>query len=449
MNYFTLLKEMSHKNKNKLFVRLNQNNYSYEDLFAAANRLGEQIQLTQSVLLIYSNNLLFQVTAFFAAMKSGNVPILSHYGLPVESLKKMIIKNQIKYILSDQKQDFDFLIHVETMPEAFLLTTEVEQEQIAPATICMGALSSGSTDVPKVLFRSYESWSGFFPTQNKIFGIDASTILFMHGSLSFTGNLNAILSVLYAGGSILSTDVFHCKTWLNEINDFQVTTIYLVPAKLKAFVKFIHEPNKSVKMIFTGSQLLFSSMAHTLKEKFIHTNIILYYGASELNYITYLEYNDLLTNPLSVGKPFPGVTVSIQKGFIYVDTPYHIEGITLPYTVYDRGYFSENGHLIFLGRQEDVINKGGFKISCVKIEEALKKIPGIHNIAVLAYQDDKRGHEVAAFLVADAKVKKDAIRSMIKDRLMAVEIPKKFIFVNEIPLNDSGKVDRKKLKALL
>ena len=96
-----------------------------------------------------------------------------------------------------------------------------------------------------------------------------------------------------------------------------------------------------------------------------------------------------------------------------------------------------------------MINKGGFKISCVKIEEALKKIPGIHNIAVIAYQDDKRGHEVAAFLVADAKVKKDAIRSMIKDRLMAVEIPKKFIFVNEIPLNDSGKVDRKKLKALL
>ena len=202
-------------------------------------------------------------------------------------------------------------------------------------------------------------------------------------------------------------------------------------------------------MIFTGSQLLFSSMAHTLKEKFSHTNIILYYGASELNYITYIEYNDLLTKPLSVGKPFPGVTVSIQKGFIYVDTPYHIEGITLPYTVYDRGYFAENQHLIFLGRQEDVINKGGFKISCVKIEEALKRIPGIKNIAIIAYQDDKRGQEVAAFLVADANVKKDAIRSMIKETLMAVEIPKKFIFVNEIPLNDSGKVDRKKLKALL
>jgi long-chain acyl-CoA synthetase len=449
MNYFTLLKEMSHKNKNKLCIRLNHNNYSYENLFSAANRLGDQIRLTQSIMLVYSNNLLFQVTAFFAAMKAGNIPILSHYGLPLETLKKMLNKNQIKYILSDQKLDFDFLIKIETMPEAFLLTTAVEQEQIANAAMCMGALSSGSTDVPKVLFRSYESWTGFFPTQNKIFNIDASTILFMHGSLSFTGNLNAILSVLYAGGSTLLTDVFHCKTWLNEINEFQVTTIYLVPAKLKAFAKFIHEPNKSVTMIFTGSQLLFSSMALILKEKFINTNIILYYGASELNYITYLEYEDLLTNPLSVGKPFPGVTVSIQKGFIYVDTPYHIEGIDLPYTVYDRGYFAENQHLIFLGRQEDVINKGGFKISCIKIEEALKKIPGINNIAVLAYQDNKRGNEVAAFLVADSKVKKGYIRSMIKETLMAVEIPKKFVFLNEIPLNTSGKIDRQKLKTLL
>lgn len=84
MNYFTLLKELSYKNKTKLFVRLNQNNYSYEDLFFAANCLGDQIQLTHSVMLIYSNNLLFQVTAFFAAMKSGNIPILSHYSLPIE-----------------------------------------------------------------------------------------------------------------------------------------------------------------------------------------------------------------------------------------------------------------------------------------------------------------------------------------------------------------------------
>ncbi len=41
-------------------------------------------------------------------------------------------------------------------------------------SICMGALSSGSTSVPKVLYRTYESWAGFFPIQNGIFNISGN-----------------------------------------------------------------------------------------------------------------------------------------------------------------------------------------------------------------------------------------------------------------------------------
>lgn len=72
--------------------------------------------------------------------------------------------------------------------------------------------TSGSTDAPKILRRTFESWADFFPTQNKIFRVDESSRLFMHGDLNFTGNLNALLSILYAGGSVVTTDKFAPKT---------------------------------------------------------------------------------------------------------------------------------------------------------------------------------------------------------------------------------------------
>lgn len=449
MHYFTLLETMACKHKNKLFLRVNQQNYSYEMICSAAQRLGEAIAVRRAVILIYSDCLLFQLVAFFAVLKSGNVPIISHYDLPQSALKKLMLKNQIRYLLSDRRQALDFIADTQNVQDAFLSTTSIDKEmQVAPE-ICIGVLSSGSTDVPKVLFRTYESWAEFFPVQNRIFQLNAATILFLHGSFSFTGNLNAVLSVLYEGGMAIVTNVFQCKTWLKTIQEYQVTAIYLVPAKLKTFQKCIHEPIKSVTMIFTGSQLLFSKVARSLKEIFVHANIILYYGASELNYITYIEYEDLLINPLSVGKPFPGIQVFIRDACIYVDTPYHIYGVDMPYTVQDRGYFSKDQQLIFLGRQEQMINKGGFKISCVKVEEEIKKIPGIHTVAVIAYDDAKKGSEMAAFIVSDADIDKDYIRSEIKANLMNLEIPKKFIFLDAIPLNDSGKFDLQKLKTFV
>ena len=77
--------------------------------------------------------------------------------------------------------------------------------------------TSGSTVAPKIFRRTFESWADFFPTQNKIFRVDESSRLFMHGSLDFTGNLNAFLSILHAGGSVVTTDKFAPKTWLELI----------------------------------------------------------------------------------------------------------------------------------------------------------------------------------------------------------------------------------------
>lgn len=98
----------------------------------------------------------------------------------------------------------------------------------------MGALTSGSTGIPKVLFRTYESWAEFFTIQNKVFNINSNSKMFFNGPLSFTGNLNSILGVIYERGTLISISGFNPRKWLKALRNFKVTNIYLDACKIKS-----------------------------------------------------------------------------------------------------------------------------------------------------------------------------------------------------------------------
>ena len=121
-----------------------------------------------------------------------------------------------------------------------------------------------------------------------------------------------------------------------------------------------------------------------------------------------------------------------------------------PCTLHDTGYFNEEGYLIFNGREGDILNKGGFKISCTKIENALCSLPEVIQAVVLPYDDEGRGQEAVAFVVCDNENRtKHEVRLRLRDTLMQQEMPKKIIPVQEIPLNSRGKADKKSLLAML
>jgi len=298
--------------------------------------------------------------------------------------------------------------------------------------------TSGSTNAPKNLIRSFESWNDFFPTQNKIFRINNSSKLFLHGDLNFTGNLNAFMSVLNAGGTLITSDKFAPKHWINLIKC--ATNIYLVPSKLILLSK--GEPIDNICSIFTGSQVLSENQSLALIKKFPNAEIFLYYGASELNYITYKKIS--AKNAFDVqnlGKTFDGVKIFIKDGLIYVDTPFHVENFKNPGTVGDAGFLNENSELIFLGRGEDFINRGGVKVFASEIEQKLMNLNGIEAVAVVKIEDKTRGENFLAYIVG--KIDKKIIRQA----LLPAEMPREIIFVENLPLNASGKIDKRKLSA--
>lgn len=362
------------------------------------------------------------------------------------------VNNQKPYIFIHEEKIIDqlisFLAYSGTDCTPIIATVASKNQQFIigkiPPAACMGVMTSGSTGKSKLFWRSYHSWADFFPVQNKVFGIDENTVIFCQGSLAFTGNLNIYLGVFSAGGTIVATEKFRPRYWLDLILKYHVNSIYLIPTKLLLLPKFSAVPDINIKQIISGSQSMNRQDALKLKRIYPCSTITLYYGASELNYITYIKDAQMTDDRTVVGKPFDNVKITIKDKEIFIDTPYHVEGITLPFSLKDKGIIDKNGNLHFLGRRDDICNVNGLKISAGKVEDALIKTLDINEVAILPLRQDD-SDVLYAFISGCEQQNKTALIRQLRNYLTDFEIPKHFIYLKSLPKNESGKIDRFKL----
>lgn len=450
-NYYELLKNKAEYYPQKVFLQVEENAYTYESVLSMVDKLADKfLQKRENIsqgeaVLITGEGFLQQAGAFLALQKLGAIPIIMHHGFSEKEIWEIIIKNSLQgwWCLDDdghfEKSDLPVNIH--------------QEKDI------MGVLTSGSTGIPKILYRTYFSWGGFFEEQNRVFHIDENSVIFIHGSLSFTGNLNILAGMLFAGGSVVTSHQLNGRKWQKLIRKYNVNCLYMVPAKLQILAESGKDEYNEMKHIITGSQLVSEVCRNGLYNAFPNAKLILYYGASELNYITYriLRKNSELELE-NLGKPFRGIEIIIRDDVIYVDTPYHVSGVEIPFTCEDTGYINENDDLIFLGRKTQWINKGGYKVSCLKLENKIKALPDVANAVVLSCEDKLRGQEAAAFIVLsntdnltreEFEEKKHNCRQLIRQNFDTKEIPKIIKFISEITLNDRGKTDKEALLCII
>ena len=315
-----------------------------------------------------------------------------------------------------------------------------------PTSSDFGVLTSGTTGRPKPLWRSESSWREFFDIQNNIFHINKDTKIFLHGSFSFTGVSNMVIAVLWSGGTVITTRSLRPIRWIQLIDKYHVDHIYALPTKLRLLVRHCKSKLDSISYIIGGSQVLDRQLMEQLELICPNMEFILYYGASELNYITYCTGKEWLDREGTVGRPFPSVRIEEQNGVIYVTTKHHIEGIPDTYTVNDCGYIDRDGYLMFNGRQGDVINKGGYKISIPEMELYLQSLQGVSEVAVITINDDIRGEDFVAYMVLEDNTELSKIIEIIHHERPSVEWPKAILEIPMLPLTECSKVDKRKLK---
>ena len=409
----------------KIALVVDDEQYTYGELYDAIlssdiNTITRTVELTlakeavkNKVLLIQNQSFIEQLVQWLSSLYKGNIPMVCH-----------------------NEMDTDYIDE---------LACVIKSDGV-PLSADFGVLTSGTTGRPKPLWRSEKSWSEFFDIQNNIFHINKDTKIFLHGSFSFTGVSNMVIDVLWSGGTVVTTSSMRPNRWIQLIEKYHVDHIYALPTKLRLLVRHCKSKLESINFIIAGSQVLDRQLMEQLEVICPNMEFILYYGASELNYITYCTGKEWLHREGTVGRPFPTVQITEQNGIIYVTTKYHIEGIPDTYTVNDCGYIDSDGYLMFNGRQGDVINKGGYKISIPEMELYLQSLQGISEVAVVTITDDIRGEDFVAYMVLEDTAELSKIIELIHHERPSVEWPKAILEIPMLPLTECSKVDKRKLK---
>ncbi|MCD3211688.1 long-chain fatty acid--CoA ligase [Clostridium botulinum C/D] len=443
-------------NKNKVCMITEDEKITYQDLINQINKktlcLNSRFKQGEKV-IIKNINPINTIINTLSCSKAGliSIPvdtkILSN---SLENIKEVtkpcsIIQDEFIYDYKKNQKIFFDGINLQGINYK-----NIHSEWVNDNTIFLGALSSGTTGKSKIIWRDHVSWSSAFKYQSQVFHISSKDILFLVGSLSYTANLNSAIHILNEGGTIVFSKSIYPKTWIKEIEDNKVSSIFMVPAHYRLLLKELKKTMLNINSLLSAGAKMDRKTVNSLKERFPSAYICEYYGASELGHISYINFRENFKEN-SVGRPFPGVNIWLEKiknehGVIWVKSDYIAPNFRPKATVGDIGEIDNEGNLYILGRNQEIINKGGVKILPHDVETVLNKHPKISESIVFLMKNYSKGEIVTAIIVArDMSLTTKEVMSYCKKHLDIHKRPQKIRIVSDIKLNLNGKINKKEL----
>lgn len=252
------------------------------------------------------------------------------------------------------------------------------------------------------------------------------------------------------------------------------TTVFMgVPTyyvRLLADPSFNREVCSNVRLFISGSAPLLTDTFNEFTRRTGHT-ILERYGMSETTMLTSNPYAGERIGG-TVGLPLPGVSVRVinqdgtacavdEIGDIQVKGPNIFKGYwEMPektaeeftpdgyFKTGDVGKFDGNGYLAIVGRSKDLIISGGYNVYPKEIETVIDEMDGIVESAVVGVPHPDFGEAVVAVVVAEptAHFSESELISALKAKIANFKVPKRVFFVEELPRNTMGKVQKNMLR---
>jgi malonyl-CoA/methylmalonyl-CoA synthetase len=242
------------------------------------------------------------------------------------------------------------------------------------------------------------------------------------------------------------------------------------------YVRLLAEPAfgravcTNIRLFVSGSAPLLLDTFNDFIEGSGHT-ILERYGMSETNMLTSNPYLGQRVGG-SVGLPLPGVSVRVMDergkacasdeiGAIQVKGANVFKGYwRMPektaeeftedgfFITGDVGKFDRDGYLWIVGRSKDLIISGGYNVYPKEIEAVLDEMEGVAESAVVGVPHADYGEAVLAIVVAKpgADLSADAMIAALKQKIANFKVPKHIVFVDELPRNTMGKVQKNILR---
>ena len=407
--------------------------------------------------------------------------LINELSIALEGLKEI---NQV--IISGENQQIDHIgFKYENFDETILNGNySIDLPRIIPNDLAALIYTSGSTGFPKGVMMTHQSMVFTSWSLIEYLRLTENERIMLVLPLAFDYGLYQLIMAITIGGTLLIEQSFNFPpTIFRQIELLKPTVFPGVPS-IYAMMIAMHKKSgitfDSIKKVTNTAAALPEEFVTDLKKIFPNALIFKMYGLTECKRVCYLEPELLDSKPNSVGKAIPGTEVFLlsseggpvapgEAGILHVRGPHVMAGYwnnaelsaemlksgLIPgeriLCAHDLFKIDDEGFLYFQGRNDDIIKTRGEKVSPIEVENAIYKINGIKEVAVIGVPEVILGESIIAFVTTYDQMpisEKDIQRECMAN-LEPFMVPQKIILIPEMPKSSNGKIDKTELKKIL
>ena len=475
---------------------------TYRELNQHANQMAHLIiskGIKQGdVIPIIADNSLEAVIYILAVLKAGccYLPLNPEY--PLERICYLLEECSAKIILTDNRRS---KLSVQLTDRELITLNDVEvQQQSKQNPTCHTSAqelayilyTSGTTAEPKGVMVDHSNVMRLFFNDDNLFEFSDKDVWTLFHSICFDFSVWEIFGALLFGGNLIIVSKESKKDSLalsNIIREYSISVLNQVPNvfyNLLNVTDFVQENKTSLRYVIFGGDLLEPAKLGAFHKGHSKVKLINMYGITETAIHTTFKsitQKDIDTHISNIGKPLPTVSLHLlDQGGQYVpvntvgelfvggyglthgylnapaltDEKFVINPQNSKQKLYRTGDLAkllDNGEFEYLGRIDNQVNIRGFRIGLGEVEFQFAKLALVEQVVVVVKKDAFGDSYLAAFIISnDLNTARDKqlnkIRKEIAEALPAYMTPSAIVILDEMPLTNNGKIDKKALVQL-
>ena len=430
------------------------------------------------------------ITAILGVMKSGAAVIPIDAKEPAVACADLIDDTQAKLIIVQRDCEWasGSTANVVTIDELTVESTALGQPQPPkPDDVAYVIYTSGTTGRPKGVMVSHDAIANTLRWRSDQVVLEPSDRLLMPFSHQFDAGFGMTFSILAQGAQVIWVDDQTDRdidALIAQVIREQITVLMAVPSLLRLIIAHPRfKECRCIQQIWAGGESMPVELPELIWEHSA-AKIWNFYGPTEaaVEATAHEVKEQDSRRPIPIGKPIlntevlvlddsfnrvpdtvPGQLAIRGRGLAlgYLNRPeltqqkfvslQNADGSSSrAYLTGDIGRRRTDGQLEFIGRIDDQVKIGGYRIELEEIESVTRFHPSVQNAAVKVIHADTSAAQLAAFItVVDPKSDHqqliDSLRRHVADHLPAYKRPNAWQILGELPIGSSGKVNRKRL----
>lgn len=445
------------------------------------------------------------VIALLAVLKAGGAFVPLNPTFPAERLGLMLNETQAPIVLTQshlrerfQTSNVHFICPDSEWTTLANAATENPVPRTNPDSVGYVIYTSGSTGAPKGVVGTHRGIVNNAAWFGRMYPYDAGDVGCLRTPLNFVDSIRELFVLLLHGiPAVILPDALNQdpRALVNELAERGVTRIALAPSFLRVMLGMsapLRETLPKLKYWFVGGEALSLGLCRKFLDRMPAHVLVNLYGCSEAaGDSLYFDARELgERNHVPIGRPLANTQIlildahqqpvpvgvpgelyiggaGVARGYLnqpsltqekFVRAPLRPvkkktlrpldvtqeQGDTrLYYRTGDRGCYTPDGNIKYLGRADQQVKVRGIRVEVGEVEAVLRQCPAVSEAAVVVREDASHNNQLVAYVVGkqDGSLQASAVRHFLQARVPHYMVPSALVLLESLPLNASGKVD--------